>query len=240
LLAGRRADRFDLVRKGEEPGGEKVTFLASLSAEEAADLRARGVTRSYPRGTALFHERQNPDRVVVILAGRVKLSCLSEEGRETVLAIRETGELLGELSAIDEEPRSATATALDAVEALVVPAGDFTAFLEEHPRVALTIMRTLTRRLRDADRKRAEFGAQDTMGRVAARLVELSSRFGKRDEDGVRIDLPISQEELAGWTGCSRETVSKALKAMRDLGWIDTRRRRITLLDEDAVRRRAA
>jgi CRP/FNR family cyclic AMP-dependent transcriptional regulator len=236
----RRGGRFDIAMKGEEPGEQEVTFLASLSAEEAAALRARATTRSYPRGTALFHERQNPDRVVVILAGRVKLSCLSEDGRETVLAIRGEGELLGEISAIDARPRSATATALDPVQALVVPAVDFTGFLEENPRVALTIMRTLTRRLRDADRKRAEFGAQDTMGRVAARLVELSSRFGERDEEGVRIDLPLSQEELAGWTGCSRETVSKTLKAMRDLGWVDTRRRRITLLDEEAVRRRAA
>lgn len=100
-------------------------------------------------------------------------------------------------------------------------------------------MRMLGRRLRDADRKRGEFTAQDSMGRVAARIVELAERFGESSETGVHIDLPISQEELAGWTGCSREAVSKALQAMRGLGWIETQRRSITALDIEALRRRA-
>ena len=72
-------------------------------------------------------------------------------------------------------------------------------------------MRALIGRLRDADRKRIEFGAYDTTGRVAARLVELAERFGEPTEDGLRIGLPFSQDELAGWTGASREAVSKAL-----------------------------
>ena len=77
-----------------------------------------------------------------------------------------------------------------------------------------------------------EFAAQDSMSRVAARIVELSDGFGKPDGDAIRIDLPISQEELAGWTGCSRDSVVKALQAMRGLGWIETQRRRITVLDD--------
>ena len=215
-------------------------FLAALSQAEADALRALGVVRTYPRGTALFHEHQNPDRVAVLLAGCVKLSSVSEDGKEVVLAIRGPGDLLGELSAIDGEPRSATGVALEPVEALVIPAGDFKRFLEGNPRIALLIMTMLSRRLRDADRKRIEFAAHDSMGRVAARIVELSERFGDRIEAGLRIDLPISQEELAGWTGCSRDSVVKALQAMRGLGWIETERRRITVLALDDLRRRAA
>jgi CRP-like cAMP-binding protein len=165
---------------------------------------------------------------------------VSEDGKEVVLAIRGPGDLLGELSAIDGEPRSATGVALEPVEALVIPAGDFKRFLEGNPRIALLIMTMLSRRLRDADRKRIEFAAHDSMGRVAARIVELSERFGDRIEAGLRIDLPISQEELAGWTGCSRDSVVKALQAMRGLGWIETERRRITVLALDDLRRRAA
>jgi CRP/FNR family transcriptional regulator, cyclic AMP receptor protein len=220
--------------------GTDEVFLAALSQAEADELRALGVVRTYPRGTALFHEHQNPDRVAVLLTGCVKLSSLSEEGREVVLAIRGPGDLLGELSAIDDAPRSATGVALEPVEALVVPAGDFRRFLERNPLVALLIMRMLSRRLRDADRKRVEFAAHDSMGRVAARIVELSERFGDRIEAGLRIDLPISQEELAGWTGCSRDSVVKALQAMRGLGWIETERRRITVLELEDLRRRAA
>jgi len=164
---------------------------------------------------------------------------LSEDGKEVVLAIRGPGDLVGELSAIDGEPRSATATALEPVDVLVLAAGDFRAFLERNPRVALLLVAMLARRLRDADRKRVEFTAQDSTGRVAARVVELSERFGDEVEQGLRIDLPISQEELAGWTGCSRDSVVKALHAMRELGWIETERRRITVLDVEALRRRA-
>lgn len=107
------------------------SFLAALSPEEAEAIRAHGVVRTYERGTALFHERQTSDRVHVVLSGRVKLSSVSEDGKESVLAIRGPGDLLGELSAIDDEPRSASATALEPVEALVVPAGDFRSFLAQ-------------------------------------------------------------------------------------------------------------
>jgi CRP/FNR family transcriptional regulator, cyclic AMP receptor protein len=215
-------------------------FLASLSSDEQDALRARGVVRSFPRGVALFHERQTSDRVLVLLAGCVKLSCLSDEGKEVVLAIRGPGDVLGELSAIDGEPRSATATALEPVEALAVPVNDFRRFLEEHPRVALALLAMVSRRLRDADRKRVEFAAEDTMTRVAARIVELSVRFRDEAAQGLEIDLPISQEELAGWTGCSRDSVVKALQAMRGLGWIETQRRRIVVRDVEALRRHVA
>jgi CRP/FNR family transcriptional regulator, cyclic AMP receptor protein len=212
-------------------------FLASLSAEEKDALRARGTVRNFPRGTALFHERQNADRVLVLLSGCVKLSCLSDDGKEVVLGIRGPGDLLGELSAIDDQPRSATATALEPVEALSVAASDFRAFLGANPRVGLAIMSMLSRRLRDADRKRVEFAADDTMTRVASRIVELSERFGHEASAEVSIDLPISQEELAGWTGCSRDSVVKALQSLRGLGWIETQRRRIVVRDIDALRR---
>jgi CRP/FNR family transcriptional regulator, cyclic AMP receptor protein len=177
---------------------------------------------------------------MVLLSGCVKLSCLSDDGKEVVLAIRGPGDLIGELSAIDDEPRSATATALEAVEAMSVATTDFRAFLETHPRAGLSIMSILSSRLRDADRKRVEFAAEDAMTRVASRIVELSERFGEDGGTEVSIDLPISQEELAGWTGCSRDSVVKALQSMRSLGWIETQRRRIVVLDIDALRRHAA
>jgi CRP/FNR family cyclic AMP-dependent transcriptional regulator len=214
-------------------------FLGALEESAADALKAQGVHRRYPRGTALFHERQEADRVLVVLTGTVKLSAVSEDGREFVLALRGPGDLLGELGALDGMPRSASAIAVDDVEALAMSVADFRAFLEQHPRAALVILEMLATRLRDADRKRVEFAAQDSMSRVAARIVELSERFGEERDGAIRIDLPISQEELAGWTGCSRDSVVKALQAMRGLGWIDTERRRITVHDLDALRRRA-
>jgi CRP/FNR family transcriptional regulator, cyclic AMP receptor protein len=216
-----------------------TSFFDGLEPDAADALRSIGIVRLYPRGSALFHERQEPDRVVVLMSGTVKLSSISEDGKEVLLALRGSGDLLGELGALDGYPRSATAVALSDVEALVVPSGDFPGFLERHPRAALQILEMLARRLRDADRKRVEFTAQDSMSRVASRIVELAERFGEEDDGMIRIDLPISQEELAGWTGCSRDSVVKALQSMRGLGWIETDRRRIVVRDLDSVRRRS-
>jgi CRP-like cAMP-binding protein len=215
-------------------------FLAALDPAARQALHDRGTRRSFRRGTTLFHEGGSSDRVVVVLSGRVKVSTVTEDGKEIVLAFRGPGDLLGELAAIDGGPRSATVSSLEPVVALVVAASDFRAFLADNPPIALLLLQMLSRRLRDADRKRVEYGAHDTLGRVAARLVELAERFGEPVTRGLRITLPLSQEELAGWTGASREAVSKALQSLRGLGWVVTERRRITVLDIEALRRRSA
>jgi CRP-like cAMP-binding protein len=94
-------------------------------------------------------------------------------------------------------------------------------------------------KLRDADRKRVEFGSLDAEGRVARRLVELASEHGTTSQGVVHITLPLSQQELAGWTCSSRESVSKALRNLRACGWIETHRRGISVLDVGALNRRA-
>lgn len=214
-------------------------FLAHLDDAERTDLMSRGVTRPVASGSFLMNEGQSADHVLVILEGRVKVSSFTADGREVVLAVREPGGLLGELSALDGGERSASVAALEPVKALIVPADRFESYLTDHPRLALLLLRMTIRRLRDADRKRVEFGAFDTAGRVARRLVELVDRYGVEGEDGVSINLALSQETLAGWTASSREAVSKALRELRDQGWIRTSRKRIVVLDPEALRDRA-
>jgi CRP/FNR family transcriptional regulator, cyclic AMP receptor protein len=213
---------------------------AELEPADAQALLARGVMRDFRRGQALLHERQLPDRVLVIRSGRVKITVSSPAGREVVLAFRGPGELVGELSALDEQPRSATAVALERVEALAIAHGDFRAFLAERPAASLALLRILARRLRDADAKRLESASASTLERVASRLLELCDRFGEPDGECTEIDLPLSQVELAGWAGASLESVGRALQTMRGLGWIETRRRQLRVVDVDALRRAAA
>jgi CRP/FNR family cyclic AMP-dependent transcriptional regulator len=217
-----------------------IGFLGALDPEQLAALHDRGIRRRFRKGQALFHEGGTSDRVVILVSGRVKVATTTEEGKEIVLAFRGPGDMLGELSAIDGEPRSATVEAIEPVESLAVAASDFRSFLLAYPDVALLLLRMLSRRLRDADRKRVEYAAHDTVGRVAARLVELADRYGEPTGRGLRIGLPLSQEELAGWVGGSREAVSKALQTLRSVGWVLTDRRRITVLDLEALRRRSA
>lgn len=216
-----------------------MTQAGDFDRAVAEQLRAAGTRRRFPRGATLLNEGDVAGRVMIIEAGRVKVGCLSPEGRETVLAVRGPGQLLGELSVIDGEPVSATASALEDVEVTSVPAGDFRQLLRTNSELAFGLIRLLTQRLRDADLKRGEFGSLDAVTRVARRLVEMAERFGDDTGTGVRIDLPLSQEEIAGWTGSSRESVSKALQALRSRELIETHRKGITILDLEGLRRRA-
>ena len=224
---------------GAQESGE-TDFLAMLEPEDAAELRARGGTRRFRAGQALMHEGQVGEELMILLAGRAKVTCTTAEGKEIVLAFRQPGDLLGELAVLDDRPRSSSVVALEPAEALVLAASEFRAAVESRPRIALELLRMLSRRFRDADRKRIEFAASQTLGRVAGRLVELAERYGEPTERGVIIDLPISQEELAGWTGSSREAVAKALHTLRELGLVITERRRIIVCDLDGLTRQAA
>jgi CRP-like cAMP-binding protein len=202
-------------------------------------LKGRGWRRRFSRGSTLFEEGGPTDQVMIMLSGRVKISHFTADGREIILAVRGPGELLGELSAIDQDPRSATALAAEPVEALVLSVEDFQQFVSTTPRAAMVLLTGLVRRLREADRKRIEFAAYDTVGRVALRLLDLAKQFGEPAEKGVRITLPLSQQELAGLIGASREAVSKALQHLRKRGWVETQRRGISILDPEALAKRA-
>jgi CRP-like cAMP-binding protein len=216
------------------------TFLDALQEEQRRELRRRATPRRFPRGSALAHTGQAGDRVFVITTGHVKLTRVTPEGRDVMLALRGPGDLVGEQSAIDGEVRSATITALDAVEALAIAPADFLNYVTTVPDAALYVMRTLAERLRDADGKRVEHAAHDVVGRLSVRIGELCERFGVPEEGGgTRIDLPLTQEDLAGWVGASRESTARALSQMRDLGWVTTARRSIVCHDPEALHRRA-
>ncbi len=106
--------------------------------------------------------------------------------------------------------------------------------------MALVLLRSIVGRLRDADRKRAEFTALDVVGRVAHRLVELAERYGEPVDGGIQINLLISQRELAGWVGSSREAVNKALQQFQRRGLIAAERRHLVVLDLAGLRGRAS
>ena len=133
-----------------------------LEAEDWSALQARGQRRKIARDAVLMYEGDPGDRVIVLLAGRVKVTTTGEDGQETLLSIRGPGEILGELSFLDDQPRFSTVTTLEPVEILAIAAAVFGRYPEERPRVALVILRTLSARFRGASRKRVQFRQLDT------------------------------------------------------------------------------
>jgi len=216
-------------------------FLGRLGDADRDALVAIARRTQANRPDVLLARGDPADRVLVIETGRVKVTVPTAAGTDAVLTFRGPGALLGEQALVDRKPRSANVVAIEPVELLVIPASTFRTYLATHPDVALAMLAMLSTRLRDSDRRLAEFAAADTLGRVAARLVELCDQHGDASVPGsVRITLPITQEDLAGWTSSSLESTAKALRQMRTLGWISTGRRAIEVHDLTALRTRAA
>jgi CRP/FNR family transcriptional regulator, cyclic AMP receptor protein len=217
----------------------RLSFRALLNDRDRATLDGLGRRAQFPAGAALMHEGLQGEGVLVLLSGVVKATSVTGAGREVVLAFRGPGELIGDLAIIDGRPHSSTVVAVEPVDALLIGAGDFRAFIDRTPQAAVALIRMVVDRFRDTDRKIVEFSSSGALGRVASRLVELSEAYGEHSERGLTISLHLSQEELAGWAACSQKAVVNALQTLRQLGLVETARRRITVLDPEGLRLQA-
>ena len=212
-------------------------FLGLLSAEDRATLERLGRPRRFAAGEVLFREGARSDHVVLLRSGRAKVLGAGAPGREVLLGIRGPGELVGEFAVIDGDGagRSASLVAMTEVSCQVVQGSEFRAYLEAHPRALLAMLRTITARVHDADRRRLEYGSLDASHRMAQVLLELAADHGVPQPDG-SVLLRLSQDELAGLVGASRESVVRGLRALRDGGVVATGRRSIVVLDEGRLR----
>lgn len=218
---------------------EARNFLALLSKPDRDVLLATGRPQRFKAGEHLMRQEEPGDPVLLLLQGYVKATFVEPQGKEIVLGFHGPGDVLGELSFVHAEPRSSNVVAIESVEAQALAAADFRVYLGERPGAALALFDAIGRRFRDANRTQVQFGASDTIGRIAARLVELCERYGFSNREGIEIRLPVTQQDLGGWTGASRAGVAAALRTMRGLGWIKTERKRITVLDRDSLAARA-
>ncbi len=218
--------------------GTDIPFLRQLARADADDLQRLVRSRPVSKGEPILRAGAAGDDVVLVLSGRVKLVAYGADNREVVLAIRNPGELIGEMAALGGQRRSATAIAVDDVEAGYMRADELRSFIAQHPDAALLVIRMLISRLLDATRDLVDLATQDSVGMVAKRLLELATDHGRPSQGGTRIELTLTQDELASWTGATRETVSRALRLMRRVGWIATDHRTITVLDPDGLRQR--
>jgi CRP-like cAMP-binding protein len=213
-------------------------FLDRLDPRTRGELEAAGRSRRYPAGATLFAEGDPGTFVVLIVEGRAKVVATTPEGTEVVLSIRGPGDLVGEMAAVDigSVPRMAGVVALEPLSSRVLTTAEFVSFLETHTDAAMALLRTMAGRMRDSERRRVEFGAYDTARRLADLLVELTGTHGRATADGIHVELPLTQQDLAGLVGCSRESVARALVALRSRGLVSTGRRSLTVRDVDGLR----
>lgn len=213
--------------------------MSELDAASIEELRTLGSRRNFKRGQRVVFEGARHGSVVLIESGRVKIVSTSVEGDEVVLAIRGPGQILGDLSAITGTATGAGAVALGAVTATMILGSRYVEFLERHPKLLLAQFRRLVAMARESDEKLLEMATLDVPTRVARRLLDLVALGSEPTDEGVRITTELSQEELAGMCGASREAVARTLKDLRDAGVVVTDRRRVTVTDLDGLRARS-
>ena len=209
--------------------GSGQAFWPLLTPDDRRVLSDLGSTKKYQPGGTVCVQGDPATHVFVLVDGWVKVLSVTDEGHETVVALRGDGDVVGETSGETTGRRNATIKAITVVDALLIGFDAFTRFLDTNRAADRTFRRMMTRRWADTDmllRLRAvTVGAQ----RLARLLVELAGRFGQGEHGAIEIALPLSQEELASLAGTSRATVTRALKDWRQRGFIRTRQRHIII-----------
>jgi CRP-like cAMP-binding protein len=208
-------------------------FFSDADAPTLDTLAGSCVERQLVRGDTLFEEGDPPDSLYIVISGRIAIAIANPiDRRESVVALMEPGDLFGELSMLDDRPRSAMARALEPTEVLSVPFAPVLAMFDAYPQLLWNVTRMLAQRLRVMDEALADSVFLDVTGRTAKRLLELA-------DGSDQFTLPVTQEELAGMVGASRERVNKAIASFIRLGWLDQRDRQYTIVHRDRLELRA-
>jgi len=212
---------------------ETSQLLGAMPPETLDGLRAVSTSRTFARNEVIFRRGETASEMYGIVSGRVAILTSSPDGRESLVAVLEEGSLFGELGLFDDGPRSADARALEETTVIVLAYEPLRAAIDQQPTLLWVIVRLLARRLRTTDDALADAVFLDVPARTAKRLLDIAGA-----EDTFR--LPMTQEDLAGLVGASRERVNKALSLFTRLGWIKVEgRNRYQILDRQALEERS-
>lgn len=216
---------------------DQVPFLARLEHPVRVALLELGQSIEYGPRSVLVHQNEPSTHVMIILAGWTKVTRSAANGYEALLALRGPGDVVGEASAVSGRPRSAMVTAIGKVEAVAIERDGFLGHLAEYPESALQLLGLIGDRTRASDRRRVDQGALGIRERLSLLLLELSRTHGVEDAEGVRLTTGLSQHELAGAVGSSREAVARLLKELRERDIVRTSRRGMVIIRPDLLRR---
>jgi CRP/FNR family cyclic AMP-dependent transcriptional regulator len=215
----------------------RVPLFAGLDASSLQKIAVAARRRCFRQSEVIFRRDELGTVLYVIIRGKVKICLISPDGQEAALAVLSSGDCFGELAILDGQARSADAVALEPVEAFALRRADFHKAVMADPRIAIQVMQVLSQRLRQADEQIESLIFLDVYGRVAHKLLQLAEAYGVQTSEGVRIDLRLTQQELASLVGASRESVNKVMGYFTEKQYVSTDRHKITILRLADLRR---
>ena len=210
-----------------------VSLFESLTDEELEALAQMTITRTFSKDNVIILAEEEGDALFIIEKGQVKVSIVSEDGREVILSMLGDGAVFGELSLLDGKPRSANVIATEDTNLVMLRRQDFLQLVFKVPQIAIALLAELASRLRRTDRQIEGLALLDVTSRISETLLQLASDQGVETESGVLIQNRPTHQELANMSGTTRETVSRVLKRLETQGYINCKGRTISIMREE-------
>jgi CRP/FNR family transcriptional regulator, cyclic AMP receptor protein len=204
-----------------------VPIFSELTEADFSSLAKVANRRRYPKDSVVFFENEQGDFFFMILEGRIKVTILGDDGREVILSLLGSGDFFGEMALLDNEPRSATAIAVEDTELLSLHRNDFQSVLSDNRSITMGLIKVLTARLRRANHQISTLALLDVYGRVARVIVDMAREEGRRLKDGRIAFRRATHQEIANRIGTTRETVTRMLKDLERQGMIHIEGREI-------------
>ena len=209
---------------------KEVPIFGDLSESDLQSVVVNMESQSYKKGRIILKEDSVGEHCYFLIRGRVKITRMSSDGREVILALLGPGDFFGEMSLLSGESRSANVIALEKTKAMTLNTEDFLNTLELHPKVAIGLLRELAIRLQKSDEQIASLSLSDAERRIAITLLRIAEEQGTIHQGNVTIDPLPSQQDVANMAGTTRETVSRTYRLMEEDGYVKRDGRKLVIL----------
>jgi CRP-like cAMP-binding protein len=213
-----------------------IPLFSELSEDDLREIVKLAVRQVYKKDNMILIEEEIGSTMFIILDGRVKISRISDDGREVILSILSEGDFFGEMSILDGQNRSANVVTLDDSRIMVIRREDFLQMLHDYPQIAINLLKELAQRLRRSDAQIKSLSLQNATGKVASTLLRIADDSGKIHLGQVEIPRLPPQQDLANMAGTSRETISRVLKALTKQGHLRKEGSRLIIKDYESFR----
>lgn len=213
-----------------------IPLFSELDDKALEEIAKMSVRQTYKKDNMVLIEEEIGSTMFIILKGRVKISRISDEGREVILSILVDGDFFGEMSILDGQTRSANAVTLEDSELMLIQRGNFLRILRDYPQVAINLLKELAHRLRRSDEQIKSLSLQNAMGKVASTLLRIADDSGIIKHGQVEISQLPPQQDLANMAGTSRETISRVIKSLVQLGYVKKEGSKLIVLDYEKFR----
>lgn len=216
---------------------KKVQLFSELHDDDLAKVAEIASEKTHKKNEVIFHENDPGSVLFVLKSGAVKISVCDRNGKEDILKIIYPGDFFGDMSLLDGKHRSATVAAMEKSMSLIVQREHFLSLINKYPNLAMNMLATMSRRLRKTDEKIASLRFADSYGKVAKVILDLAEEHGTSADGKIVVDLNLNRQDFADHAGTTRETATRILNEFQRNGCIMINKRKITIMNEAALRR---